>query len=64
MTKTKWPLGKVIQMFSGEDDLVGVANVKMHEGIFKRPICKLALLLPTETKLIVTSHLKIGFSVS
>ena len=48
MVPTKWPLGRVVQTFSGKDDLVRVADVKIQRGAFKRPIHKVALLLPSE----------------
>ena len=48
MVPTKWPLGRVVQTFRGEDGLVRVANVKTQKDNFKRPIHKLALLLPSE----------------
>ena len=44
----KWPLGRVIQTHPGKDDLVRVATVKTAHGVFKRPVTKLIVLLPTE----------------
>ena len=48
MIPTKWPLGRVTETFSGSDGLVRVVSVKTQNGIFKRPIHKLALLLESE----------------
>ena len=45
---TKWPLGKVIEVYPGKDNLVRVATVKTHSGICTRPVTKLALLLPSD----------------
>ncbi|XP_037930988.1 uncharacterized protein LOC119665811 [Teleopsis dalmanni] len=43
----KWPLGRVQQVYEGEDGLVRVADIKTANGIFKRPLRSLAPL-PTE----------------
>ena len=48
MIPTTWPLGRVIEVFYGKDGHVRVANVKTEKGIYKRPVHKLALLLPNE----------------
>ena len=48
MIPTKWPLGRVIQTHPGKDDLVRVATIKTARGVFKRPVTKLTVLLPTE----------------
>ena len=48
MISTTWPLGRIVEVFSGKDGLVRVVNVKTKSGIYKRPVNKLALLLPTE----------------
>ena len=45
---TTWPLGRATEVLSGKDKIVRVANVKTVNGIFKRPVHKLALLLPNE----------------
>ena len=45
---TKWPLGKVIEVYPGKGNLVRVATVKTHSGICTRPVTKLALLLPSD----------------
>ena len=43
---TKWPLGRVIEVYPGKDNLVRVATVS--SGIRTRPVTKLALLLPSD----------------
>ena len=48
MVPTTWPLGRIVEVFSGKDGLVRVVNVKTKNGIYKRPVHKLALLLPKE----------------
>ena len=45
---TKWPLAKVIQVYPGTDGLVRVATVKTSTGVYRRPVAKLALLLPQD----------------
>lgn len=40
----KWPLGRIIQVYPGDDGAARVADVKTASGIFKRPIHRLALL--------------------
>ena len=45
MLPTTWPLGRVVEVFTGKDGLVRVVNVKIMSGIFKRPMHKLAILL-------------------
>ena len=48
MIPTTWPLGRIVEVFSGKDGLVRVVNVKTKSGVYKRPVHKLALLLPNE----------------
>ena len=38
---TKWPLGKVTEVYPGKDQLVRVATVKTHAGIRIHPVTKL-----------------------
>ena len=42
------PLGRVNEVHKGKDDLVRVMTVKMKLGIYRRPIIKIAMLLPEE----------------
>ena len=41
----KWPLGRVIEVHKGKDNLVRVVTVKTKSGIYKRPITKIVMLL-------------------
>lgn len=43
---TKWPLARVINVHPGSDQIVRAVIVKMSQGSYKRPIAKVALLLP------------------
>lgn len=40
----KWLLGRVIEVFPGQDDIVRVANIRTKNGISKRSIAKLSVL--------------------
>ena len=46
IVQTKWPLARVVEVFSGSDGIVCVARVKTERGIYKRPVTKLAVMLP------------------
>ena len=48
LAPTRWPLAKVLQVHPGKDGIVRVVTIKMSTGIYKRPVHKLALLLPHE----------------
>ena len=48
LVPAKWPLAKVTQVHKGGDGLVRVVTVKTHSSLYKRPVHKIALLLPTE----------------
>nr|XP_042912917.1 uncharacterized protein LOC110282134 [Parasteatoda tepidariorum] len=39
-----WPLGRVLEVYSGKDKKIRVVLVKTKNGIFKRPITKLCIL--------------------
>lgn len=41
---TKWPLGRVIEVFPGSDGVVRVVDIKCISGIKRRPVSKLCLL--------------------
>ncbi len=47
----QWPLARVLMVHPGKDQRVRVATIKTAKGIYKRPIVKLALLLPSEEQL-------------
>ena len=49
LVPTKWPLARVLRVHPGKDGLVRVVTVKTSTGVYKRPTCKLALLLPRHT---------------
>ena len=43
---TKWPLARIVNVHPGADEIVRVVSVKTSRGIYKRPVTKVALLLP------------------
>ena len=45
---TKWPLGRIVNIYTGKDGIVRVVDVKTAHGVYKRPITKIALLLPID----------------
>ena len=45
---TKWPLGQVCRVYEGKDGLARVAMIKTASGSYKRPVTKLALILPVD----------------
>ena len=49
MVPTKWPLAKVIQTHTGKDGFVRVVTIKTATGTYKRPVTKIALLLPSDS---------------
>ena len=42
----KWQLARVVRVHPGLDGMVRVATIKTQFGTYKRPVTKLALLLP------------------
>ena len=46
---TQWPLARVDEVFPGKDGLVRVAMVRTTKGVYKRPLSKIALLLPSDS---------------
>ena len=44
------PLGRIIEVHKGKDDLVRVVTVRMKSGVYKRPITKVALLFSESEK--------------
>ena len=46
--RNRWPLAKILNVYPGKDGLVRVAQIKTADGIYIRPIIKLAVILPTE----------------
>ena len=49
MTPSKWPLGRVVSVYTGQDGLVRVVSVKTATGTYRRPITKV-VLLPTDSQ--------------
>ena len=45
---TKWPLGRVVRTHPGQDNLVRVVTLKTAQGTYKRPVSKIAVLLPVD----------------
>ena len=45
IARSCWPIGRVEQVFPGDDGLVRTAKVKTAKGIYKRPIVKMVLLI-------------------
>ena len=43
----KWPLGRIVEVHPGSDGLVRVVQVRTSTGTYRRPISKIALLLPS-----------------
>ena len=48
MVPTDWPLGRIEEVYSGQDGLVRVVSVKTSLGIYRTPVSKVAVLIPTE----------------
>ena len=48
LVPAKWPLARVAQVHPGSNGLVRVVNIKTSTGTYKRPITKIALLLPSQ----------------
>ena len=46
---TNWPLARVIQTHPGRDNLVRVVTVKTANGIYKRPVSKIAVLISSDS---------------
>ena len=47
---TRWPLARVIAVHPGSDHLVRVVTIKPPQGTYKRPVTKIALLIPNESE--------------
>lgn len=44
----KWPLARVVDTHPGQDNLVRVVTVKTAQGTYKRPVSKVAVLIPND----------------
>lgn len=42
-----WPLGRIVEVYPGPDQIVRVAKVLTSQGVFTRPVVKL-VPLPTD----------------
>jgi hypothetical protein len=45
---SQWPLARIVEVHPGNDGLVRVVTLKTSKGIYKRPITKIATLLPAD----------------
>ena len=50
LVPTKWPLARVVSGHPGEDGFVRVATLRTAKGTYKRPVTKIALLLPNDSR--------------
>ena len=48
LVPARWPLGRVMKVHPGNDGLVRVVTIKTSTGTYKRPVTKIALLLPSQ----------------
>ncbi|XP_064396444.1 uncharacterized protein LOC135343372 [Halichondria panicea] len=48
LVTSQWPLARIMETNAGADGLVRVVTLKTKDGIYKRPVTKVALLLPCE----------------
>ena len=48
LVPTKWPMGRIVDVHPGKDGFVRIVTVQTSNGTYKRPITKIALLLPKE----------------
>ena len=46
LVPAKWQLARVMKVHPGRDGIVRVASIKTSTGTYKRPVTKIALLLP------------------
>ena len=44
MPSSKWPLGRIIKIFKGPDDLTRIVEVRTCTSVLRRPVQKLVLL--------------------
>ena len=48
ISRGKWQIGKIIEVFPGTDNKIRSVKVKTNSGTYDRPITKLSLLLSKE----------------
>ena len=46
---TRWPLARVVATHPGQDNVVRVVTVKTSQGTYRRPVTKIAVLIPNDT---------------
>ena len=44
VVRNRWPLGRVVEVFTGQDGCVRSARIKTAGGVFHCPITKICLL--------------------
>lgn len=49
LVTAKWPLARIESVHPGEDGVVRVVSVRTASGVYKRPVTKVALLLPSDS---------------
>ena len=49
MVPTQWPLARVSQVHPGKDGVVRVVDLKTSSGVYRRPVHKVANLLPLDS---------------
>lgn len=50
MAPVQWPMGRIVTVHQGDDDLVRVVTVKTSTGTYRRPVAKIVLLLTKSTE--------------
>ena len=48
ISRTRWPLGRVIKVHHGDDNLVRTANIKTSKGIIQRDVRRLCITEGTD----------------
>ena len=48
LVPTKWSLGRMMETYPGKDKLVRVVTIKTSQGMYKRPVSKVAVLVPSD----------------
>ena len=48
VTPTQWPIARITKTSAGADGMVRVVTLKTKNGVYNRPVTKIALLLPCE----------------
>ena len=56
VVRNRWPFGRVVEVFIGQDGGVRSARIKTANGVFHRPITKICLLEEAAALSLVTCH--------